>query len=627
MPVQHLLRSRDVPAAQAHLVQFRKHVTLVAAMLAVGACSEPIQPNERPVPPGAAALAADTQPVFREGTAPFLTVRRIDLDVDATGPFEPGKPIVIQARASANRAASETNIDVLSIDGESAALRGADAHPQILAREAGAMSRGSERTVMSSVTFPKPGYYRVVVHAVGRPGSAERSVQEQDTVVLNASSETLWIVVDAKGGRLTDGFDSTVVGGAEKPQFGSYGPFVESNGGTTTGAATASKASIAAMDLDGTGYHYDGEVRYHDYDLNAYRSVPDARIDAVCHSASSSVSVSTRTAQDGTFSIDCPSGYNTVSGNIYLANTYANVVGAAITCTPLCLYAAAGGSFSGSFGQYLLLSVSNNFAARAYKTLTTYVPRAFTRFGRTRGAVLVSVSETDPGYGSEYSSSYDRIRTNYTDLDGEDGRFLIMHEYGHAFQWVAIDHWYSYDCGSGHSLGGINTGSCAYVEGFADFFSVWLAGDSITGPATARFTDYEAETRLFHGDSDGDPDGANIEGAVAAFMYDLVDGPSDPDGASNETGTDDDTFTGSAADLAYIMRYCTLTIFFGSRDKLDGVDQLVYCSENSLAAQSAYPQYFHLCTEVFLSVNAVRPASWTQSVIRALWLNDLYDAP
>lgn len=426
---------------------------------------------------------------------------------------------------------------------------------------------------------------------------------------------------------MTNGFDSTVVSGADRPQFGSYGPFLESNGGADADAAATSRPSAESMDLTGTGYHYDGELRYHDVDVGDFRSVPDARIDAVCHAASSSVSVSTRTAQDGTFAIDCPAGYTTVSGNIYLSNAYANVVGPAVTCSPTCLYVPAGGSFSGSFGQYLLLSVSNNFAARAYKTLTTYVPRAFSRFGRTRGAVLVSVSENDPGYGTEYMTSYDRIRINYVDMQGEDGRFSIMHEYGHAFQWVAIDHWYSYSCTNNqHWVYQVNTGSCAYVEGFADFFSVWIAGDSISVPSNgARFTDYEAETRPFHGDVDGDPDGANIEGAAASFMYDLVDGPGDPDGPSNQTGADDDTFTGSAADLAYIMRYCTLTIFFGSRDKLDGVDQLVYCSENSLAAQSAYPQYFHLRTEVFLSVNAVRPASWTQSVIRALWLYDLYN--
>lgn len=192
---QRPLRPRDV-RAPTHRAVLPKHVALIAAILAAGACSEPTKPSERPVAPGAAALAADTQPVFRENTARFLTVRRIGLNMDATGPFQPGKPIILRARTVANRAASAANIEVVSIDDESAALRGSDAQPRVLAREAGAMSRGSERTVTSSVTFSKPGYYRIVVHAVGEPGTTERSVPKQDTVVLNSSSETLWIVVD-----------------------------------------------------------------------------------------------------------------------------------------------------------------------------------------------------------------------------------------------------------------------------------------------------------------------------------------------------------------------------------------------------------------------------------------------
>lgn len=247
--------------------------------------------------------------------------------------------------------------------------------------------------------------------------------------------------------------------------------------------------------------------------------------------------------------------------------------------------------------------------------------------GDGSGHVQRDGAESDPNYGGDYSTLYDRIRLNNAIVYGEDGFFVAMHEYGHAYQWGAIDQWYSYSCNpSTHYISVANTPSCAFVEGFADFLGVWIPGDSISNRnGGARYTDYEAEQAPYRGDTDGDPDGARIEGAVASFFYDLVDGPADPDGYDNESGTDDDSMTGSAYDLATILRSCTMSALpGGTRDELDGVDQVVYCTEGSLYAQTNYPQYFKDRTEYFYSLSSPRPASWSRSVIRAIWLYDLY---
>ena len=81
-----------------------------------------------------------------------------------------------------------------------------------------------------------------------------------------------------------------------------------------------------------------------------------------------------------------------------------------------------------------------------------------------------------------------------------------------------------------------------------------------------------------------------IEGAVAGFFNDLVDGVSDPNGPSNETGNDDDSVTWPASYLGQVIRDCSVnwvvTPSSGTYTQLDGINQWVYCAERSLAAQS-----------------------------------------
>ena len=75
------------------------------------------------------------------------------------------------------------------------------------------------------------------------------------------------------------------------------------------------------------------------------------------------------------------------------------------------------------------------------------------------------------------------------------------------------------------------------VEGFADFYSMWISGDKLT---TFPFAgDHGLENNTYQGLPTNPPpggDGVRVESAVAAFLYDIVDGPNEPDGTANEAG-------------------------------------------------------------------------------------------
>lgn len=118
----------------------------------------------------------------------------------------------------------------------------------------------------------------------------------------------------------------------------------------------------------------------------------------------------------------------------------------------------------------------------------------------------------------------DRILSNQTRVFGEDGRWVTVHEYGHAFHRVALEPMASYFCSDDgeHSVGGAYTLSCALGEGFPDFFAAWVAGDRLT--SSYGNSDYWFEQNGYRGNGDG----SIIEGAVAGFFLDLVDSSSGP---------------------------------------------------------------------------------------------------
>lgn len=315
----------------------------------------------------------------------------------------------------------------------------------------------------------------------------------------------------------------------------------------------------------------------------------------------------------GQFAVPCPdSRYEYIEGNIYMESSQANVLGPEGS-------SIAGGIF-GYVNESIEVQATSDAAGSVLSTLHNFIPTAETDFGTSRPKITAWVHETDDQYPIHYDPNIDRIRSNYSRAFGEDGWFVTMHEYGHAYMWGGIEEWRTgYYCSpSGtHTMYGEYTVTCAYVEGFADFFSARVAGDSLTSDPSA-YSDWDAERNLYRALGDG----AIIEGAFSGFLYDLFDDGSELDSEYNTADGDDDSVAYPATYLVEVIQTCSLD----GQSKINGTDELVYCLEDSLGAYSASQTY---STEwrnySTVSVSATKPYGWSGTDIRALWLYNLYD--
>lgn len=282
----------------------RAAVLAVLAAFAAGCDNDSVGPGVDG-PPAEGPSRDDT------GIAP--AVRRIGLELRATGAFRPGAPIVVTSSARGVKAARgvDWQLIVLDEDGESAEIRRTG---RPVAQYRGDLSRGGQQQLTATLTFPRAGYYRVLSIARGE-GPANEVRTAGDSAIIDLSSETLYLYVDERGGRITDGFDPTVESPGRSPQFGAFGPFVSRQ--PAAGRASASAARV-----------YDIRTFvYYDENIRANRAINNGEITIECLDYSFNVirTYPTRTATDGTFEINCETPY--YNGIARLRNIYADVYG------------------------------------------------------------------------------------------------------------------------------------------------------------------------------------------------------------------------------------------------------------------------------------------------------------
>jgi hypothetical protein len=248
------------------------------------------------------------------------------------------------------------------------------------------------------------------------------------------------------------------------------------------------------------------------------------------------------------------------------------------------------------------------------------------------------VHESDTTFGIHYCSSAgpqcpigDAIITNYSrvfDARGaDDGLFTTIHEFAHAFHYVAVEPWGAYSCSNNeHFFTETENLSCAFVEGFADFLTFWTSGGRFgVSPYGADFG-LENNRYLYPGTPTNPPtsgDGMRVEAAVAAFLYDLVDDGSEPDSPSNTTGGSEawDNLSVTPAWLLDVMRFCKLS---GVITRLTGPDELIYCLERgtgAFAASQAFSGAWRSRSSV--SMEQTLP-TYSSTDIRTLWRYNFY---
>ncbi len=108
-------------------------------------------------------------------------------------------------------------------------------------------------------------------------------------------------------------------------------------------------------------------------------------------------------------------------------------------------------------------------------------------------------------------------------------------------------------------------------------------------------------------------DGSGIEGAIAAFLWDLVDG-------ANETH---DVTEYPLKYVLSIVDTCKRNGFFGGWMSNFTVANNVYCFEKTVDTW-VRANFFPTDYQTAQQESATEPGSWSQMDIRAVWLMNLY---
>ncbi|HEX6983314.1 MAG TPA: hypothetical protein VF181_11190 [Balneolaceae bacterium] len=247
--------------------------------------------------------------------------------------------------------------------------------------------------------------------------------------------------------------------------------------------------------------------------------------------------------------------------------------------------------------------------SHVYGLASEIVKDAENLFSRSRSKILFTLSPNEDN--SFYSPGNDQITiandpNGVSHVGGAFGDFVIAHEYGHAFHEKALGGNTGGGCPSPHYLSGAHNLQCAYSEGFANY----VGAISISGPYSTNISNnayYPATVGT------GDlSDGSRIEGAVAAFFYDITD----------NTSESHDNLDLPGSYVANTIRECEVYAG-GSWYRANGVDHLISCFQNQIPNYSSYfDSRISIPSSYRESVS--EPSGWSSSAMKSLWKHNLY---
>ena len=264
----------------------RRSIPLLA-LLALASCQRDLPTSVRVEPRQTKIDHAANSLDLRTRRHP--SIPRVQAYLTAAGSFKPNAPVTVTLVALANRDARVTKVAVTHAD----RFEKSDAVARALHAWSGSLSIGDRHSRATAITFDEPGYYRIRATLTA---DDEQNIQSRsDTLVLSTSYATLWILISEEGGRLTNGFDATVIDEYGLPLYGSYGPFgvrgrsralrrtiasdsVALSGPLKTrntpllnGDAASENAAThgpAPLSSFGSGATLTGTVRYNDYNVS-----------------------------------------------------------------------------------------------------------------------------------------------------------------------------------------------------------------------------------------------------------------------------------------------------------------------------------------------------------------------
>jgi hypothetical protein len=474
------------------------------------------------------------------------------------------------------------------------------------------LGRGARLTIPAAAEVPTSGLYRIAVTARDDRDTTELLDGQP---ISQLEYVEAWIYVDEHGAAFADSLSDALIPDtvlvAPGPRMLRHQPR----------QASSSLAPNRALKRPGPGLELDrlfgdcDQFHFVYYNGNTLSYLPAAGLSVqgdVTDDWTGQVvqSINTATDQFGDFYV-CTGPGTGYSGHVNLQGNGLKFE------TPL-----VDGSFGGgeSNGYYTELHATQSADTWLFLNLSTTKQTSLTRFGYSRPELKVTVS-TNASSTIRYNSGEDRVYLDRTSgFDPYYGWFAPAHEHGHAYHEKALGGIPSVTNCNPHYLSGASSLSCAYVEGWADFFAGFVRGDLLVA---TDGSDYKFEHNSYYTAS---ADGSKIEGPVAAFFYDLVDGSSSPDGITNGTDGDDDAINYVASYLAQIVKTCTV------RNGLtwirpNGVDHVIYCMERTIdptitGSSTYFPTRSPDPSD--FAESATEPTGWSQSAIRILWKHNLY---
>lgn len=606
-----------------------KNSACVAMTLLALSCSEPlaVDSTSNQIRLDGALRQSPTVDVVRE-KAP---IRVFDLSIEIDSSTELGKAFRVSGTVRSLRDGTEVQLSLFAPD----LPRGTQAPVSLRPRSSAnadaevtrALSRHQFAEVSRSFVVSNPGLYRFVAvaritrsHRARRVGT-EEILHTQDVVVKEA-----WVFFASSGeGSLLSAQDlaTSISGGQSRPAWPS-----------SRGLSNATVGPVAHSTCSG----YSGVAYYLNYDTPGNVTTPAIARALVAgfyvpiSGSAQSIPYMTFTDDAGGFHI--PSVANMYfSGHVQLENSrlkvgldgYGVPHQTAFTLSQTC---------SGS--GYHFIAVSAN--GKAWDIAELSSRRATAQFGRSRPALVYNVVSGD---GGAYFPHVDRAQSGIEDIWGEYGTFIIAHEYGHAYQHVALGGGAIGGCAGDHYVTGAYNLKCAYSEGFADFFAAITVDDRLVEPdgwetaiENANAGPFAQEIGLPAGywclnksapgpcaSSQLVTDGGLAEFAVAGLFYDLVDSPSTQ---NFSPGSDDDGSSYPWSWIGDVIFSCQVQEN-GQWRRADGIDHVIYCMEGSIGTYHA-DGYFPTRSVApgAWSASATQPIDWSQRYFRGLWKGMLF---
>ena len=533
----------------------------------------------------------------------FDLAPRFRIQLEVAGEISPNSPIRLTARTTGLISTQDVDIRISAPEIEAARTSAWGSGFRVPTRVSmpalqssrTSLSAGASDTRTIELSVPAPGYYRVVAsaRAVQEPLRAAGKLRYED-----AAHATVWLFVSESDGRTTRRFDATLLPDSAVRRPGPLRylrPSQPEPGRAATDAIMSSPGSRT------------WEVIYYDDYWNQYEPLVGATVTGTEGPAGEDpTSVYETTNIDGEFVTGCDDEL------FYGYNMEVNAANTALIVIPNSVVATVNASPWGCGDEQII--VDHDAEAHVFSHTRIAISNSLDFFDQGRVQVPVKV-DTAASY-SYYDYAGDTIVIKSSLVFSLAVEEITAHEFGHSLHHEGFEGLAGPPFCQVHGLPAYTTLKCAYDEGFAAYHAAVTRPDVLTGLAD----DLEDNAYLLvnsnpDGSNPNDPDGSVIEGAVAAFLFDLTDG-------ANETH-DAVSFPGSY--VADVMRTCFVGDGVGVPIHADGIDHFIRCLEKQVDSGINGYFYYRSPASTTQSESASEPGSWNLTNIRTLWKKNLFD--